>query len=55
MDLTEEIREEITMSGNIKKEQRIKQGMIQQKQKIQIKLKVIKYLNHSWMNLIQKI
>ena len=36
MDLTEEIREEMTISG--KKNQRIKQGMIQQKQKIQRKL-----------------
>ena len=37
MDLTEEIREEMTMSGN-KKYQRIKQGMIQQNQKIHRKL-----------------
>ena len=36
MDLTEEIREEITMSG--KKNLRIKKGMIQKKQKIQSKL-----------------
>ena len=37
MDLIEEIREEMTMSRN-KKNQRIKQGMIQQKQKNEIKL-----------------
>ena len=37
MDLTEEIREEMTMSVN-KKYQRIKQGMIQQKHKNQRKL-----------------
>ena len=54
MDITEEIREEVTMSGNIKK-YRIKQGMIQQKQNIQRNLKVIKDLNHRWINLIQKI
>ena len=55
MDITEEIREEITMSGNKKKYQRIKQGMIQQKQKIHRNLKVKKYLNHRRINLIQKI
>ena len=37
MDLTEEIREEMTMSGN-KKYQRIKQEIIQQKQKVHRKL-----------------
>ena len=54
MDITEQIKEEVTMSGNIKKH-RIKQGMIQQKQKIQRNLKVIKDLNHFWISLIQKI
>ena len=38
MDMTKEIREEETMSGNIKT-QRLKKGVIQQKQKIQINLK----------------
>ena len=37
MNLTEEIREEMTMAGN-KKLQRIKQGMIQLKQKNQRKI-----------------
>ena len=37
MDLTDEIREEITMARN-KKGQRIKQGMIQLKQKNQRKI-----------------
>ena len=54
MDITEEIREEETMSGNIKS-QRIKKGVILQKQKIQRNLKVKKDLNHHWINLIQNI
>ena len=37
MELTEDIREEMTMAGN-KKNQKIKQGMIQLKQKNQRKL-----------------
>ena len=52
MDITEEIREEGKMSGNIKS-QIIKKGVIQQKQKIWINLKVKKDLNHRWI--IQKI
>ena len=54
MDITEEIREQEAMSGKIKS-QRIKKGVIQQIQKIQRNLKVKKYLNHNWINLIQKI
>ena len=54
MDLTEEIREEVTMSGNIKITEN-KTGDDSTETKIQIKLKVIKYLNHRWMNLIQNI
>ena len=41
MDITEEIREEEKMSGNIKS-QIIKKGVIQQKQKIRINLKIKK-------------
>ena len=54
MDITEEIREEKTMSGNIKITEK-KKRVIQQEQKIQRNLKVKKYLNHRWINLIQKI
>ena len=54
MDITEEIREEETMSGNIKITEN-KKGVIQQKQKIQRNIKVKKDLNHRWINLIQKI
>ena len=54
VDITEEIREDETMSGNIKITEN-KKGMIQQKQKIQRNLKVKKDLNHRWINLIQKI
>ena len=54
MDIIEDIREEVTMIGNIKTTEN-KKGVIQQKQKIQINIKVKKYLNHRWINLIQKI
>ena len=54
MDITEEIREDLTMRGNIKITEN-KPGVIQQKQKIQRNLKVITDLNHLWINLIQNI
>ena len=54
MDITEEIREEETMSGNIKITEN-KKGVIQQKQKIQRNLKVKKDLNHRWIRLIKNI
>ena len=54
MDITEEIREEESMSGKLKTTEN-KKGVIQQIQKNQRNLKVKKDQNHHWINLIKKI
>ena len=53
MDITEEIREEEAMSEKLKIVDN-KKRVIQQIQKYHRNLKVKKYLNHRWINSIQK-
>ena len=53
-DITEEIREEVTMSGNIKTTENKKGGDSAETENSD-KSKSKKNLNHRWINLIQKI